>query len=200
MMNQLTTKQTTRACLVGVLALIGSTVFAEQVEVVQPGALEFMVINEGLPEVIQYLSAHSDLRTQMSDNVQGRIRARHLTGTPVSILSDLAIEYDLDWFAFNGTHYLDTKRNATTRIIPLEDLSFERAISALEQAEIPTQQYLIRSAADGNALVMSGPPKLLGIVEALVLSTSADVEVLPKVLIRRANQVTDTLETAAVSN
>lgn len=200
MTNGSTSKHYLKACVVGVSMFVGSNAFGQEFAASEQIPFDFLVVNEGLPEVIQYLSAHAAIRTQMADSVQGRLRLRHLVGTPQEILDDLTLDHDLDWFAFNGTYYVDTKQSTKTRIIPLGELSFERAIAALEQAEVPVRQYPISSAADGKAMVMSGPPKLIGIVEALVASTTVDVEALPQVRVRRGNQINGNAENEPISN
>ncbi|MEM7709641.1 MAG: hypothetical protein AAF264_02585, partial [Pseudomonadota bacterium] len=86
------------------------------------------------------------------------------------MLDQLASEYGLDVFAHGSTIYISNRSEATLRLVRLGELTEARATAAIEAAGIAFAEEDMRSAGDGTAFTLSGPPRKLALAEAVVES------------------------------
>ncbi len=153
----------------------------------------YFVVNQQLPAFLILLGRDAGIKIDTSRLVRGTVRGKNYDGGHVVIIDQIARDFDLDWFEFNGVYYLSARSETVNRLIRLGNLSQDRVRDALTEAGLASKGFPIQSAADGTALALSGPPKLLGLSEAVIESipplpaaeTSAT-----QVRIRRANSLT----------
>lgn len=155
-------------------------------------ALDYRVIDQGLRAFLQVLAADTGTRIVPGPELRGRITDATLSGDMDAILDRLAETHRIDWFAFNGVVHISGGAEATTRLVRLGDLPAARARAALAEMDLPFDRFGLREAADGKALIVSGPPRLLAIVEATI-ETLPDPKIVPAQAkmfrIRRGTQI-----------
>jgi hypothetical protein len=139
-----------------------------EVPVVAPAALDYLIVRESTAAVFDVISGDLELRLDLSDKVSGSLSDMRLSGTRDEILNALAAELGLDWFIFNGVIYVSGRTEALTRIVRLGDLGPAKVVVTLAESGLPTDKLSIEPSADGLAIAVSGPPKLLALAEAMI--------------------------------
>lgn len=151
---------------------------------------EFFVVSSSIGQFADTLIGATGARIELSDGVRARLSRQRLTGDLGQVLDQLAAEYELDWFVFNNVYYVSSSRESTVRVIRPGHLGFDDVQSALSDAGLMSAKLSLLKAANGEAVVLSGPPKLLALAEVVIESipdtpraTNAGLRV------RRANQL-----------
>ncbi len=151
--------------------------------------LSYRIIRQPVSAFFVELSAFTGESIVVSDGVSGTIRELTLTGSLEEVIKRVAASARLDTFTFNGVTYVSAKAEATTRLTRLGDLSPEQVIAELETVGLLHEEYPVAIAASGSAVVLSGPPKLLALSEAVIETIpeaeEAPPEPEPQIVIRR---------------
>lgn len=134
----------------------------------EPTELDYMVVRQDAAAMFAVLAGDMKLRLDLSDKVHGTFSDIRLSGTPDEIMEVAADEVGIDWFAFNGALYVSSTSEALTRIVRLGELQEDKVMSVLRDSGLPIDKLDVKPAAQGNALALSGPPKLLALAEALI--------------------------------
>jgi type II secretory pathway component GspD/PulD (secretin) len=192
-----TTAKTRRIVLSALLASFAAVAPAAaepEVAVVVPAAtgaatLDYFVVDHEIAGLLEKIATDADVRIQPSDSVRGRIAGERLSGTVTEVLDRLAAERDLDWFVFNDTYYLTARHETKARMIRLGALSYDDALEALTRAGLTKDSFPVQPAADGTAMLLSGPAIYLGFSEAVIESTPATPGL--GIRVRRAGQLSD---------
>lgn len=129
---------------------------------------DYLVVRQDARALFGVLARDMGLRLDMSDRVRGTIAEFRLSGTRDEVLATAAEQLGLDWFAFNGALYVSDRSEALIRIVRLGDLKPEKVIAVLRNSGLPADRLNIEPAAEGTALALSGPPKLLALAEAII--------------------------------
>lgn len=129
---------------------------------------EYLVINQPARALLAELSRHTHTRINVSDTIRGHLNHVALRGTVPEILDQLASEMGWDVFSVNGIHYISESTEATTRFVRLGAIDLAKVRESLLRSGLDIPDYPISAAADDTALIMSGPPKLLALREAVI--------------------------------
>ena len=132
--------------------------------------IAYFVVDQRVVDVLAMIERDTGLRIQPTEAVRGRVRRMRLVGPVGASLAALGARHDLDVFRFGDTVHVSTKAEATMRLVRLDGIGRGRALGALEQAGLAFAPGDVRDAADGTALALSGPPRMLAIAEAIVES------------------------------
>lgn len=155
--------------------------------------MDFFILSETVPDVIDFIAARNGKTVHISSAVQGIIKGQRFIGSFESVVNEFSERNNLIWFNFNNEIYFDVKRNVTTRIMKLGPVSTNKVVEVLTESGISINHLEINEAADGKALIVSGPPKLLGIIEALIASVDPEDAIANGVRIRRAGILASSL-------
>ena len=155
--------------------------------------LDFSVVDASISDVLQVLAQASGSRFEVSSEVRGSLAAGDYAGTLEAVLTGISQSNDLDWFKFNGVIYISTQSEAISRVVRLGNLSVEQVQAALEKSDLASPTLNQTVTPNGEAIVLTGPPKLVAFSEVIAESLVADVDVLPetptKVRVRRGVEV-----------
>lgn len=146
---------------------------------------EFFVVEQRVSDFLHFLGRHTNTRVDLSDHVEGIIRKRYLSGNVDDIVHDLANHFDLDMFEFNGVLYLSKKDESLTRMIRVGALNTDDIRTALTDIGMEFDKFPVSDAADGTAVVISAPPKLLAISEVVIENLPKQIEIQSQIKIRR---------------
>lgn len=150
--------------------------------------ISLFVVDTGITRLIDLLMSVSHLRIERTDNVRGRIERERFEGTIQEVLDQLALAHDLDWFFFNEVYYLSQGREATSRVLRLGSLSSNRAKQVLVGSGLDASALSLTVTPNGEAIVMTGPPKLIAFAEIIIESIpdqEPDREPVSRVRVRR---------------
>lgn len=130
----------------------------------------YVVIEQRLKDFVRELAAHTGARISLTSASRGWIRNTELSGDLPSILTGLESKLELDWFEYNNVYFISKKSEAVTRMVRLGDLKFSDVSDKLESSDFPIDRFPLRSVSGGSALIVTGPPRLLALVEATIES------------------------------
>lgn len=147
--------------------------------------VDIVVMDQSVNDFFRDVSSYTGSRIVVSDKVRGRVTPSRYQGEVVSVLERVAASANLDIFEFNGNFYISSRSEATTRLTRLGDLTTERALKALNDAGLPQAAFSVTKAADGAAILMSGPPKLLAFSEGIISSLPPEHAKRRSILVRR---------------
>lgn len=133
-------------------------------------AVDYMVLNQQLPDFVDMLARDTGTRIEMTQKVRGDLVRQRIRGSLDAVLDQLAVDHDLDWFAFNGSYHLSNRSETATRLVRLGAIPAPVARAALAEAGLLTDRFPLREAANGTVVILSGPPRLLGLSEGLIES------------------------------
>ena len=131
-------------------------------------AYEYLVIHQSARAFLTELSRHAGIRIDLSENVRGQLTHLHLSGSVDEILSRLATRMGWEMFTVNGVTFISDAEESRTRFVRLGDVGIDDARAALERSGLAFDNYPMSTAVDGTALILSGPPKLLALREAVI--------------------------------
>ncbi len=114
------------------------------------------------------IAAHHGLVPHISDAARGEVSNLLLTGSVQNMMSLIETEASIDWFVYGGVLEVSARGETQTRFIPLGGLDIERVARILIEAEIDPDRLGLIHIADGNAVRVSGPPKAVEVVEAIL--------------------------------
>lgn len=134
---------------------------------------DYYIVMQPVQLLLEDIAADATLRLVKSDDVKGMVSTLQASGTVDEVLQRICGHTGLDWFIFNETIYVSSRRETTTRLVRLGDLSWEQAVGYLKDAGLPMERFPASPASADNVLAMSGPPELLAIAETLIESIPA---------------------------
>ena len=148
----------------------------------------YHIIQVPVRSFVETVLKEANARGVISDQIKSTLYARRISGPPEKILSAIADDAEIDVFQFNNTFYISDATEATTRLILLDNVGYDYALDALQKSSLILPQYPVIKAADGQALGVTGPPKYIALIEAVIKSLSkpaADKKRGPSVIVRR---------------
>lgn len=158
------------ACLaVGMAVAIGLAGLASAAAP-QLGGIQMFIFGDKLENVIREVVRSRKVSLKISSKVEGYISNRNLSGTQQDVLDALGGEFNYEWFEHNGTLYVSSRQEATTRVIELGELRGPTVLDALRNAGLETDRFPIRVLQDNKTMVLSGPPSYVALSEAIVQS------------------------------
>lgn len=181
-----------------VVGLAGSPAFATVTSDESPAfsaeeqVLDVFVVESDVHSVIEALKSYSGERINLTDKVRGRVRQKSLSGGVADILDGLAFTHDLEWFYFNNVYYVSHGSEAISRVVRLGTLSTERVDVAISGAGLVSDALDTVTTPNGEAIVLTGPPKLVAFAEIIIESIpdiQPIVEPATTIRIRRAGSL-----------
>ena len=156
---------------------------------------EYLVINQPARVFLTELSRHAGIRIDLSENIRGQLTHLHLSGSVPEILSRLSTHMGWEMFTVNGVIFLSDAEESRTRFVRLGDVGMDDARAALERSGLAFDSYPMSTAVNGTALILSGPPKLLALREAVIAAIPLPEPAVPptsppgqKVVVKRAGK------------
>lgn len=128
----------------------------------------YRTVSVSVEDFLKSFARDAEIRIQSSNSVSGRLGRMTIRGSTNEILDAVTRTNDLDWFAFNNVYYISRRDEVLTRIIRLGDLAYEDAIAVLEASGLVDARYPIRATANESAVSVTGPPRLVVIIESVI--------------------------------
>lgn len=166
---------------------------ANNMDTVAPGSTEMVVMDSRIDIILESLAATAGVRIEPSEGLRGRVQRRQFVGSVDDILAGLSDELDIEWFAYNGVYYVSHSSETVTRVVRLGDLSLQTAKTGLANAGLNLPALATRSMQNGEAIVLSGPTRLVALAEIILESITEKAGLPPqlaRVRVRRAGTVT----------
>jgi hypothetical protein len=159
---------------------------------IAPGALDYRVIDMPIGAFFTMLQADSGQKIAATPDVTGYIKNTRLSGSVAAIVGQVAAGHDLETFAYDGVLHVSRAVDDVTQLVPLEGLPADRAARALRDSGLSLDGDRVKTVADGNALLVSGPPDYIAIAKAILVVTPSVAETYPARSAIRVRRGTET--------
>lgn len=133
-------------------------------------ALDYYVVDQDVRQVLREIERATGVRYAISNQVRGRLKSVRLVGAPAEIMGTISERLSLDWFIFNGVLHVSARTETQTRLVRLEELDADLALTTLRRSGLPTAAFPSQITGDGAALALTGPPAFLALAETVLES------------------------------
>ena len=191
-------RQYRQTSLIAALLLSANFAFAntaaEQVGGDDTAEYSYFIVNQDVTAFFRDFARDTRIRFQPSAKTRGRLQTAELVGTVDDIMSEVTTSLDLDWFAHNSVIFVSNKSEVLTRMIRLGDLGYQDALDELEKSGLLFEEFPITTAAENTALMVTGPPRFIALVEGVIEGIPTEVAVAatrrPRtIMVRRGTEV-----------
>ena len=159
------------------LGLILPIILGSQRAVAEPlwpaGAYNYVVVDQDLREVLQQFGANTGLQLALSDKVQGRVHGPLPSMLPHQFLDNLVQQFGLEWVYDGSIISVSLASEARTEMLALRDVSFDVLRDGLLSAGLLDPRYQLRPVMGGRAVLVSGPPRYIGLVHDALAAVPA---------------------------
>lgn len=141
---------------------------ASQTTHAQSPVNEYYIVSARMTDLLATISKDTGSHIEFASDVPLNVASIALNGTAEQMIGKLAKTYNLTYFTFNGRNYLGPANDQQTRIIANNAYEYEELRDAIMESGVDLQSAIISRTPNPRAFVITAPPKLVGIVEALV--------------------------------
>lgn len=151
----------------------------------------FFIVDSNADQVFDFVENISGEKIEVSRLPSKPLDAQFISGPISEIFDSLSEEAELDWFEFNGSYYVSSQNESTSRLLRLGQVSYDKAVNALSDAGIDQLSLEQRQVADGAAIFITGSPKLIAFSEAIIESLPEEVIDIQtrKIRVRRGSEL-----------
>lgn len=132
--------------------------------------VSYLVVRQPVSQFFEQLERDTGVHIDASKYIPGVITNMRLSGSVEAVISQLSQEFGFHWFSFNNIVYVSLTSESKMRLVRLKDVSSADAMRALSEVGLASDRFPIIEAAQGKAIALTGPPKLLGLSEAIIES------------------------------
>ena len=120
-----------------------------------------------LPDVLQDLAATMELPITIAEGVDGTVNGK-FNLTPASFLDLMSSAYNLTWYFDGSALFVYPSRANQSKVLFLRDFGAERIERLLQSLKLGDKRFPLRYDAAEKTLVVSGPPRHLELIDAMV--------------------------------
>ncbi len=125
----------------------------------------YTVLDQDLRDTLRQFGANNNLRVNLTDQVQGRVRGRLGKLTPRAFLDRLASEYGFDWFYDGFTLYVSAVGESVNRMVPTNGATPSQMDASLQALGIADTRFTMRPLQSQNVVMVAGPPRFVELVQ-----------------------------------
>lgn len=134
----------------------------------------YYVVRQPVSQFLDQLEQDTGVQIDVSARIPGTIIATSVEGDVEAVLSTLSRRFGFHWFFFNNVYYISPVSEGEMRLVRLNDISSAMAQQALADAGLLSDRFPVIEAAQGKAIALTGPPKMLALSEAIIESLVPD--------------------------
>lgn len=139
----------------------------------QSRTFRYVALDQDIKALMAEFGRSVGVRTEISTHVRARIQKKRYNMLATSFLSELARDYNLQWYYDGSALYVTTTGEAVTKLIPLGAVSATRLQEELRMLGLYDGRYTFRYSSTSRMILVSGPPRFVSTIEA-ALATLAD--------------------------
>ena len=152
----------------------------------------YYVISSTVSDVVADLGKEIGLRYELDGRLDGKLTSRHLQGSVESLLANLGQEFGFVYFDYNDVLYVSAITETLTRVVSREGFTSSEIMLLVEKGGLSDAPINLKEIAASNAVIVTGPPAAIALVESLVQTAVAATAVPRKrVVIRRGVEVSN---------
>jgi type II secretory pathway component GspD/PulD (secretin) len=132
--------------------------------------MDYYVLQQDIRSVLEDISSVIKIPIITASNVKGKATAGQYSGAAMQVITNITHDLNLHWYFDGSTIYVTRVSDAITHIIPLQGISVQELVYALQKATTSAKQFPFRYDDHNNIIVLYGPPKYVAFIEMLAQS------------------------------
>lgn len=158
------------------LLLLSAGLAAEAPEHWHTSPYAYQAENTPLAEVLGDFADGHGVDLEMDSAVSGTVSGRMRTDSAADFLDRLAVRHRFQWFVYNQRLYISPNASQSVKRVEVPQGSARRARRALEGVGLLEEKFGWGELDDEGAVLVSGPPAYIDLVESLIRREIDDPE------------------------
>lgn len=147
--------------LVQTLAVPGPVLAAEPR--LDPGPYPYVIVDQDIKGVLVEFGRNVGLPVDVSDQVKGRMRGEHTTGSARQFLDGLCESYGLVWYFDGRVLHVNAKNEVRTEIVDIGRVPLMEALDHLAAIGVSDQRFAVERGDGAGTVSLSGPPAFVNL-------------------------------------
>jgi type II secretory pathway component GspD/PulD (secretin) len=152
---------------------------------------QYDVVDQDLRQVLSEYGRQLGILVQLTENVRGRVKNLHATGTSQDFLERLTSDHDLVWYYDGSILHVATTSEVGRQALPTGSVSFDRLVEAISQYSRADPRLGVRPGPDPDLVYVTGPASYIAFVQETASSLTEARPV--RVRIYRAGKLDETM-------
>lgn len=178
-----------QTALAACISVIGCAAHADLMPVVEKRDLNMYIVGAPVAAVLDHIMLSFGTDAKIEPDVDQMVSSYRISGNFESVISGLADQFNLHFFAFNDIVYVSRAEEAETKILKIQGARPSAAIESLRTSGLPVDRFSVVPVAGSDALVVTAPKEFIRISEALLLSMTPSAPETNSIRVRRGVSV-----------
>jgi type III secretion protein C len=155
------------------------------------GDYPYRIVDQDLSIVLREFGQNLGLRVKLSEKVSGRVKGGVPRSSALTFLNTICRMYGLDWYFDGSTLHITSATEEVTRFLSAKQETHAKLTEHLKRLSFYDDRFPLRSNPENSAIVVSGPPAYVALVEQTLASMQREVgERPPETVVYRGAAVT----------
>jgi type III secretion protein C len=155
------------------------------------GDYPYRIVDQDLTVVLREFGQNLGLRVKLSQKVSGHVKGGVPRSSALAFLNTICRMYGLDWYFDGSTLHVTSVTEEVTRFLPARTETEAKLTEHLRRLSFYDERFPLRSNPENTAIVVSGPPAYVALIEQTLSSMQRDAGEFPtQTVIYRGGSVT----------
>jgi type III secretion protein C len=155
------------------------------------GDYPYRIVDQELSVVLREFGQNLGLRVKISQKVSGQVRGGLPRSSALAFLNTICRMYGLDWYFDGSTLHVTSITEEVTRFFPVKKETQAKLTENLKRLSFYDDRFPMRSNPEDTAIVVSGPPAYVALIEQTLSSMQREsLEFPTQTVIYRGGAVT----------
>jgi type III secretion protein C len=151
----------------------------------------YRIVDQELTVVLREFGQNLGLRVKLSQKVSGQVKGGLPKASALTFLNTICRMYGLDWYFDGSTLHVTAVTEEVTRFLPARKETPAKLTENLKRLSFYDDRFPLRSNPDNTAIVVSGPPAYVALIEQTLASMQRELGEFPtQTVIYRGGSVT----------
>jgi type III secretion protein C len=148
-------------------------------------------VDQELTVVLREFGQNLGLRVKLSPRVSGQVKGGLPRSSALTFLNTICQMYGLDWYFDGSTLHVTSVTEEVTRFLPARQETQAKLTEHLKKLSFYDDRFPLRSNPENTAMVVSGPPAYVAVIEQTLASMQRQLGEFPtQTVIYRGSSVT----------
>jgi len=134
------------------------------------GEYPYRVVDQEVTVVLREFGQNLGLRVKLSPKVSGQVKGGVPQSSASEFLNTICRMYGLDWYYDGSTLHISSATEEVTRFLPAKSEAVTKLKENLKQLLFYDDRFLLRANPENSAVVVSGPPPYVELVQQTLAS------------------------------
>lgn len=127
------------------------------------GPYPYVVVDQDIKGVLVEFGRNTGLPVDVSDQVKGRMRGEHTSGSARQFLDGLCDSYGLVWYYDGRVLHVSAKSEIRTEVVDVRPATLMDALDYLNRVGVSDQRFAVERTDDVSTVAISGPPAFINL-------------------------------------